>query len=216
MLTYIVIELKDVDKQQMIKTVSDSQEEILLNIRKLHCNDVFDADLTYGNGVFWKNIGSPAFCCDISPVAGTAVLQADSTNVPVIDGAFNSVVFDPPFLTYIKQGRDSGSIMGKRFSGYWSYDELADHYSKTIDECHRILKKKGILVFKCQDIVHNHKLHPTHMYITNWATKSGFRLKDMFILTAKNRIPVRAAKHGIQTQKHARIHHSYFLVLEKL
>ena len=25
-----------------------------------------------------------------------------------------------------------------------------------------------------------------------------------------------AAKHGIQTQKHARIHHSYFLVLEKL
>lgn len=201
----------------MIKTVSDNQQQILSDI--LHLNELteFDADITFGNGNFYKEVPIPQFKYDIDPqVEGVA--KADSTKLPVACNALRSVVFDPPFLTYVRNGRSgNGSmVMSNRYGGYWRYDELEDHYKKTITEVHRILKAKGIFVFKCQDIIHNHKMHPTHINVVNWC-EGLFRLKDMFVLTAKNRIPVPQTK-GVakRVQRHARIHHSYFLVLEKI
>ena len=51
------------------------------------------------------------------------------------------VMFDPPFLTYIKSARDHNSIMAKRYGGYWKYEELADHYKKTIKEANNHRQK---------------------------------------------------------------------------
>ena len=196
----------------VIKSVSESQDEILGWIKKLHCPEGFECDLTYGNGGFWKNIPEPQLVFDKQPLA-MHVVEASSSDLPIADGVLGNAVFDPPFITYVKNGRDHGKtgnmVMSKRFSGYWSYDELATHYSKTLVEANRVLKKKGILVFKCQDIIHNHKMHCTHCNVIIWAGNAGFRLKDMFILTAKHRMQ-RKVK-----QQHARIYHSYFLVLEK-
>lgn len=193
----------------MIKSVNYDQSEILRDIISLHVPGGFECDLTYGNGSFYKNVNPPALCFDKEPLS-KHVIAACSTSIPLKDESVSSVVFDPPFLTYIKSGRNHKSIMGKRFSGYWRYSELEDHYQKTIADACRVLKKKGVLVFKCQDIIHNHKLHSTHINVVNWA-KDMFRLKDMFILAAKNRMPVGVT----HKQQHARIYHSYFLVLEK-
>jgi len=193
----------------MIKTVYENQYDILDGILSLHCNGKFDADISYGNGVFYKGQAEPTFKYDIQPQKRD-VIEASSVALPHKDSELNSIVFDPPFLTYIKSGREHDSIMAKRFGGYWNYKELEEHYRGTLKECARILKNKGVLVFKCQDIVHNHKLHATHINVVNWAQEFGFRLKDCFILTAKNRMPI----VGNITQQHARIHHSYFLVLE--
>ena len=101
--------------------------------------------------------------------------------------------------------------MSKRFGGYYTYQELEFHYQNTLKEVYRVLKPKGVFVFKCQDIVHNHKLHATHLNIIQWADKL-FRLKDLFLLVKSHRMP--SPQKG--TQKHARIFHSYFLVLESL
>jgi tRNA G10 N-methylase Trm11 len=152
---------------------------------------------------------------DIDPQQ-EGVVKASSVDVPVPDGMLSSIIFDPPFLTYIKSGREHNSVMAKRFGGYWRYDELVEHYTKTISEAHRLLVKNGIFVVKCQDIIHNHKLHPTHINITNWC--SGiFRLKDFFVLPAENRMPMPESKTGVKrVQKHSRIHHSYFMVFEKI
>jgi hypothetical protein len=198
-----------------IKSYSDDQEYIIKSIMDLCGIDKFDADVSYGNGGFWKNIAKPTYCFDINPQTLESI-AASSTAIPLGDKSLASIMFDPPFLTYIKQGREHNSIMAKRFSGYWSYDELQKHYVDTIKESYRLLNKKGILVIKCQDIVHNHALHPTHINIVLWS-QGLFRLKDMFILTAKHRIPM-PEKEGEQkrVQKHARIHHSYFMVLTKL
>jgi len=198
----------------MIKSCTNNQSEILQGILELNELHKFDADLTYGNGMFYKDIPEPDFKFDIDPQKDD-VIEASSTNVPAVDGAFQSVVFDPPFLTYIKQAREHGSVMAKRFGGYWRYEELADHYQQTLIEAHRILTDKGILVFKCQDIVHNHKLHPTHINIVDWAA-GLFRLKDLFVLSANHRMPM-PEKQGEakRKQKHSRIYHSYFMVLEK-
>ena len=201
----------------MIKTVSDNQHEILASILKLTGLSKFDADITFGNGSFWKAVPPPSLQFDIDQQV-EGVVKACSTNLPVADNSLGSVVFDPPFLTYVRSGRSgNGSmVMSNRYGGYWRYDELEDHYKKTITEVHRILQPKGVFVFKCQDIIHNHKMHPTHINVVNWC-EGTFRLKDMFILTAKARIPVPQTK-GVakRVQKHARIHHSYFLVLERL
>lgn len=193
----------------MIKSVSYDQHEILSNILELNNIDSFDADISYGNGSFYSDyIKPPELKFDIDPQCD-GVSKASSCTLPLQDNAINSIVFDPPFLTHIKNGREHGSIMAKRFSGYWSYNELEKHYKETLKECYRVLNKKGILVFKCQDIIHNHKIHATHINVVNWS-EGMFRLKDLFILAAKSRIG-----HN-KKQQHARIYHSYFLVLEKL
>lgn len=200
---------------KQIQSVSHDQDYIIKSIMELCGIRWFDADLTYGNGGFWRNLPEPLFKFDIDPQTSDTK-AASSVNVPMNDGAFESVMFDPPFLTYIKAGREHNSVMGKRFSGYWRYDELEDHYRNTIKEAHRLLKKKGVLVFKCQDIIHNHKMHCTHINVVNWAA-GMFRLKDLFVLAAKHRMPM-PDKEGEKKRKqqHARVHHSYFLVLERL
>ncbi len=194
-----------------IKSVSDNQSEILKSIISLHCQSGIDCDISYGNGVFYKEVDKPALAFDIDPQCD-GVQQACSTEIPLGKESLKSIVFDPPFLTYVRSRDGNGKmVMAKRFSGYWRYDELEDHYKKTLTECKRLLVKKGILIFKCQDIIHNHKMHCTHANIIQWA--EGFRLKDLFVLIAQNRIP---SPNRAGTQKHARIHHSYFLVLEKI
>jgi hypothetical protein len=202
----------------MIKSVSDSQDEILRSILDICGLERFDADITYGNGKFYSgDIPEPDFKFDIDPQV-EGVEEASSVDIPAVDEAFSSIVFDPPFLTYVRQGRtgNGSMIMAKRFGGYWRYEELEDHYRKTLIEAHRVLERKGILVFKCQDIVHNHAHVSTHTNVIRWA-EGMFRLKDLFILTAKHRMPI-PPKDGYapKKQKHARIHHSYFMVMEKV
>lgn len=200
----------------VIKSVSDNQEQIIRSIMELNGISKFDADLTYGNGVFYKTIPRPELCFDIDPQFNF-VISASSTDIPLPDGSLSSIMFDPPFMTYVRAGRSGNGnmVMSNRFGGYWRYDELERHYKSTLKEAARLLNKKGLMVFKCQDIVHNHKLHPTHIFIAEWM-REWFRLKDLFILTAKTRMPI-PPQEGMakKVQKHSRIHHSYFMVLER-
>lgn len=197
----------------MIKTTYENQNDILEAIKTLHCPDGFDADVTYGNGAFWNGTVEPKYKFDITPLKD-GVVEADSRLLPLEPCSIVSLVFDPPFLTYVRNGREhkgGAMAMSKRFGGYYKYEELEDHYQETISEAHRVLKKSGKLIFKCQDIVHNHKLHLTHVKVIQWAEIEGFRPLDMFVLIAKHRMP--GPQKG--TQRHARIFHSYFLVFEK-
>lgn len=199
-----------------IKSVSYDQSEILKSIMHLFGIEQFCADLSYGNGKFYKEIPEPVLKFDISPQV-EGVVTASSDKLPVEDNALNSVVFDPPFLTYVRAAREGNGnmVMARRFGGYWSYNELEQHYIGTIQEAGRVLRKKGIMVFKCQDIIHNHRMHCTHVNVINWASDL-FRLKDLFVLPVKHRMPI-PEQEGVakKKQKHARIYHSYFLVLEK-
>jgi hypothetical protein len=196
----------------VVKSVYSDQTELIQNLMTLHCPQGFDCDVTYGNGSFYRNVPAPALKFDIDPQVD-GVVKACSTALPIPDATLANAVFDPPFLTYVRAGREGNGkmIMSRRFAGYWRYDELAKHYQETLAEMRRVLKPKGILVFKCQDIVHNHRLHCTHVNVIRWAAGFGFRLRDLFILAATHRLP---SPNRAGTQKHARIFHSYFLVLE--
>lgn len=195
------------------RSISFDQHQILDWIKYLHCPDGFDVDATWGNGKFYKcRTQWPARRFDIDETRENCEI-ASSACLPLGDASVSSIVFDPPFLTYVRAAREgNGSmVMAKRFSGYWRYDELEAHYRASLSEFARVLKSKGVVVFKCQDIVHNHRLHSTHANVMAWGAEHGFRLKDMFVLNAKHRMP-RPNRKG--PPQHARIFHSYFLVLE--
>lgn len=204
---------KKVFKKNVVQSVSENQDEIISGIMRLHCPNGFECDLTYGNGVFYKNLPKPRLRFDIDPQK-KGVIKACSQNLPIQSASIQSVMFDPPFLTYVSFGRNgNGSmVMARRFGGYWSYDELENHYRGTISEAYRILKNKGVFVVKCQDIIHNHQLFCTHANVIHWSEIEGFKLDDLYILSAKRRLPTMLQN---ARQKHARIFHSFFLVFKK-
>ncbi len=195
-----------------VRSVCNTNREALDAIRRLHCKNGFECDMTYGNGSFWSENDRPKLCFDLTPLQDW-VIQADSRMLPLEPESLNNCVFDPPFLTYVKNGRAHNSkvAMTARFGGYYRYEELEDHYRGTLSEACRVLKPGGVMVFKCQDIIHNHRMHCTHVNVCNWAECEGFRLLDLFILVAKSRMP--GPQSG--TQRHARVFHSYFLVFKK-
>jgi len=205
----------------MIKTTSYDQTEILTAIMELHNNgEMFDCDVTFGNGGFYKRMASrPGLRFDIHEGLADTI-TASSTNIPVINDALKSVVFDPPFLCYVKASKpgarneNGGMVMADKFSGYWRYNELEEHYRQTFADVARVLRDKGIMILKCQDIIHNHALKPTHILATVWAAEVGFRLLDMFILNAKHRMPQPKVNGQRPKQKHARVYHSYFMVFK--
>lgn len=69
-------------------------------------------------------------------------------------------MFDPLFViageTY-KNNDKGSSIIAKRFEDYKNSNELKTHYFGTLKETYRLLQNKGILVFKCQDVVSSGK-----------------------------------------------------------
>ncbi len=201
-----------------IRSVEYNQFDIIRSILSIEKIETFDADFTYGNGGFYKEIPKPEFRFDIDENLENLTHNCSSESTPLSDGQIKSIMFDPPFLTYIRAAREGNGnmVMAGRFGGYWRYDELESHYRGTIDEAHRVLSKKGIFVIKCQDIIHNHKMHCTHVNVINWS-KGKFRIKDLYVLPAKHRMGIPPQKgHAPKQQKHARIYHSYFLVLQKL
>jgi hypothetical protein len=190
----------------MIKTINYNQDEILKDILKLYVPaGNFELDPTYSKGLFYKNIPDPKYKFDINPYS-PEVEKACATNLPIAPGSINSIIFDPPFL----HGDGCGKIK-KRFSCFSTQHELRAFYFSALVEFYRILKLNGILAFKCQDAVADHKQVFNHCHIWTFAKGLGFENLDLFVLLAKSRI--RGWNHSKQI--HARKFHSYFWVFKK-
>jgi len=199
----------------MVKSISFDEQEIIQGILKLHCKYPIELDPTYSKGNFYKKgLTPPKYNYDLYPQSPD-VVKANAEHLPLEDESINTIMFDPPFLATkgksLKIDNDSNKI-NKRFGVYPTEKELHQFYINALKEFHRLLKEKGILIFKCQDKVSSGKQYFSHNFIINEAEKLGFYTKDMFILMAKNRI---VADWQLKNQKNARKFHSYFLVFEK-
>lgn len=199
----------------VIKSISYDQEEIIQDILKLHVPQGFiDCDPTYSKGVFYKNLDKPRLKFDINPVIPD-VVQADCRDLPLKDSSISCLMFDPPFLaTYgpsLKNKTRGNNITVNRFSCFRTEPLLHEFYKESLKEFYRLLRKNGVLIFKCQDKVSGGKQYFSHNIIMNQAYDIGFYPKDMFVLLAKSRII--SGKH--KNQQHCRKFHSYFLVFEK-
>lgn len=199
-----------------ISSISYTNDETIKNIMTLYNIERFDLDCTYSIGNFWKKLPKPKHKTDLYPQKPD-VIKASSDNLPFENESMKSIMFDPPFVIAgkpYKDNDDGSSIIAKRFEGYFSFEELKNHYYGTLKEAYRLLENDGILVFKTQDTVSSGKNHFSHCVVMNMAQKIGFYPIDLFVLLAKNRINS-FSKNKWKNQRHARKYHSFFWVFKK-
>lgn len=111
-------------------------------------------DVCCGSRMFWFNKKNPNVVymdnrilsdtlCDGRDLHITPDVVGDFRDIPFEDKSFNLVVFDPPHL--LKVGEKSW--LGKKY-GRLNPDTYKIDLQKGFQECFRVLKKNGVLVFK--------------------------------------------------------------------
>jgi len=179
------------------------------------------ADVTYGSGVFWRDIPKGQYELRPSDIAD----GVDCRKLPYPDVSIDCVVLDPPYMEgfYRKKGdQKAGSGTHSAFRDYYSngnersegpkwHQAVSDMYFKAGHEAYRVLKDGGVLIVKCQDEVSANRQWLTHIEIYNEYARLGFYCKDLFVVVRVNRPGVTR----LIKQVHARKNHSYFMVFVK-
>lgn len=174
------------------------------------------ADITYGKGVFWKNVEHGKY----------QLLPTDITNgvdcraLPYKDGEIDCVVFDPPYMhspggtayashkPYESYYRNNGT--GNRTRSKY-HEAVLELYVDGGREAYRVLRDRGVLIVKCQDEICSNRQRFTHVEIMREYEDLGFVAEDLFVVMRNNRPGV----SRMARQVHARKNHSYFLVFWK-
>jgi hypothetical protein len=175
------------------------------------------ADVTYGKGVFWKNVpqnGYKLMATDIQD--GT-----DCRDLPYGDCEIDCVVLDPPYMhtpggtahtsthaAFENHYRNNGS--GAQTSSKY-HEAVLDLYRDAGREARRVLKNRGVFIVKCQDEVCANRQRFTHIELIQIYQDMGFVAEDLFVIVRNNRPGV----SRMVRQVHARKNHSYFVLLWK-
>jgi DNA modification methylase len=181
------------------------------------------ADVTYGGGVFWRNVDFKNYELVASDIAN----GIDCRNLPYENNSFDALVLDPPYMEGLLRNNISHKAGSSNYSAFREYysngDEtnkdgprwhkaVTDLYFKAGVEAFRVLKDNGVLIIKCQDEVSANRQCLTHVEIINYYQELGFYTKDLFVVVRQNK----ASIARLIKQVHARKNHSYFLIFIKL
>jgi hypothetical protein len=200
--------------------------DVFPQVLKLHVpQGAIVADVTFGTGVFWKNVDPASYQLLPTDLAD----GVDCRALPYKDESIDCVVLDPPYAEgLLRQTAEhkAGSGTHSAFRNYYSngnevpdnptngepapkwHAAVSDLYFSAGREAWRVLKPGGVLIVKCQDEVSANRQWLTHVEIINQYESYGFYTKDLFVVMRQNR-PVVAR---LKKQVHARKNHSYFLV----
>lgn len=192
------------------------------------------ADVTYGQGVFWKNVDTKKYNVlksdiDDRPETQEVKGNIDCRNLPYDDDSIDAVVLDPPYKEgfyrenpdhkpdtgsheSFSQAYSNGNEVSTKYKGSSKWQQVVvDMYLDAGEEAHRILKDRGILIVKCQDAVSANRNWMVHVDIMNAYEELGFYAKDLFVMVRSNK----PGSVNTRKQVHARKRHSYFLVFVK-
>ena len=174
------------------------------------------ADVTYGKGVFWRNIPTGRYQLRVSDIQD----GVDCRSLPYEDGEIDCVVLDPP---YMHSPGGTAHLTQKPFETYYAnngsggqtaskyHEAVLDLYWESGKEAYRVLRERGVFIVKCQDEVCSNRQRFTHVEIMLAFESIGFVAEDLFVVVRNNRPGVSRAMR----QVHARKNHSYFLVFWK-
>lgn len=196
--------------KEVIKSVMNSDKDILLAIRQLYLDGKnFDLDPCFSTGKFYDDLETPKIKYDKEPKLSEVIKNDLMEGIPLENNSVNGIVFDPPFM-FGKHGKTEQNIMTKRFTMFDNWQDLENMYKKALMELYRILIKGGVVAFKCQDYTDS-KTTLTHCFVWKWAIEIGFNVEDIFIQTFKGG----RVWNSNLVQRHARKYHSYWIVLKK-
>lgn len=193
-----------------------TNDEVFPNVLKLYVPAGSKiADITFGQGVFWKKVEKGAYNVRPSDIK----IGIDCRSLPYDNASFDCVVFDPPYmhtpggtahqnhqnfeLYYVNNGASNSE---KKY-----HEAVLDLYFRGSAEAHRVLRPGGVLIAKCQDEVCANKQRLTHVEVINELATMGFVVEDLFVVVRRNKPGV----SRVLKQVHARKNHSYFLVFRK-
>ncbi|WP_255479124.1 DNA methyltransferase [Natronomonas sp. LN261] len=205
--------------------------EVFPKVLELHVdNGSTIADVTYGKGVFWKNVDLgdyEVYASDLDPKKSPSGHSVDCRNLPYEDNSLDVVVLDPPYAEgffrknkemlaggdgshqQFRESYSNGEVLDTNGSKY--HQAVLDVYYKAGIEAHRVLKEDGTFIIKTQDEVSANTQELTHIQITNfYEGELDFYTKDLFVTVRSNK----PAVSGMNTQVHARKNHSFFMIYE--
>ena len=194
----------------VLTSIIGKNEDLIPQVLEIYAKDGFKiADVTYGNGNFWKRVDLDKYKFFPSDLKTNGI---DFRELPYEDNSLDIVVLDPPYMhsssTPIIETLDTTYRNNKRDG--WGTKYVYDLYCKGILEAYRTLKEKGLLLLKCQDQIESGKNQFDHIVFYNMAIEIGFFGEDLFILS-RNGTPM--MRHNYQL--HARKNHSYLWVFRK-
>jgi len=196
----------------------EGNDDVFPNILQLYVRPgSVVADITYGKGVFWRNVPTGTYKLRASDIQD----GVDCRKLPYKDGELDCVVFDPPYMhtpggtahtnshaPFETHYRNNGS--GNQTASKY-HEAVLDLYREGGREAYRTLKGRGIFIVKCQDEVCANRQRFTHVEIMDMYKEAGFIAEDLFVIVRSNRPGV----SRMVRQVHARKNHSYFLVFWK-
>ena len=191
------------------KSYFENEQECLRAIMEIHNNGAtFDCDPMFNKGYFYRGLEKPPHRFDINPIVDGCE-KADATNLPLADSSIGSIILDPPFMICTRESQRN-YYSSRTHSYYNSNEDLTNGYSNLLKEAHRVLRKNGLCVFKCQDYTDS-KTIMSHCIVYDLATQLGFYAKDIAILN----IPQSKVYNGKLKQRHFRKTHTYFWIFIK-
>jgi tRNA G10 N-methylase Trm11 len=165
------------------------------------------SDVTFGKGNFWNKIDVTKFQFYPSDI----MTGIDFRSLPYEDRTFDVIVLDPPYVHNDGSYKIGATYNNHLIEGHFS--TVLELYQKGIAEAYRVLKPRGMLLVKCQDIVEYRQQRWAHIEIFNLAKALNFYAKDLFILH-QDTIPMVRIKPGFP-QHHGRRNHSYLWIFTK-
>jgi hypothetical protein len=205
----------------VLSAYSGDNSEVFPHVLRLHVPAGSKvADVTYGKGVFWRDI-PPA---EYKLLPSDLKSGVDCRHLPYGDEELDCVVLDPPYMEGLFRSDNSfaGNGTHSSFRDHYSngdrpsalsnkwHDAVLELYVRAAIEAKRVLKRNGVLIVKCQDEVSAGIQRMSHVEIILNLMRLGFYAKDIFVMMRRNKPGVTR----IIKQLHARKNHSYFLVFQ--
>jgi hypothetical protein len=138
--------------------------------------------------------------------------------LPLNSLSISSLVCDLPFVCSphtcksVVDKKEGSNLISNRFSSWYPMQEGYENIYWWVNECNRVLKPGGILVWKMQSSVSGGLQHLLSEFSALCAADCGLYIQDQFFLEAKARL-ISASK--IKKQGHARKYTSAFWVFRK-
>jgi hypothetical protein len=215
--------------QVVLSAHAGGNADLFPQVLALHVPDgALVADVTYGQGVFWRKVPPGRYRLLATDLATTGT---DCRALPYGEASLDALVLDPPYLEGLlrekaetRGGQGSHGALRRHYAaggghptppgaggGRW-HQAVLDLYLDAAREARRVLRDHGILIVKCQDEVSANRQELTHVQIVTGLAGMGFYARDLFVLVRPNRPGVAR----LLRQVHARKNHSYVLVFQKV